>query len=140
MQHHTPVETSDALRAVCGRIAEEAGLDLVALFGSSAREGLASGRDVDLAVRGPEPLDLVDLTNSFTRALGRQEVDLADLRRADPVLLMLVAEEGVPLYEGVAGGFVSFQSLAARRFFDTRKFREAERQEIHDSLERTGKG
>lgn len=110
-------------------------LDLVVLFGSCARRRDVAG-DLDLAVRGNEPLDLVALTNRLTTILATQDVDLADLRVADPVLLLGVAEGGVPLYEAEPGAFSRFQSLAARRFFDTRKFRDMERLEIHDFLER----
>ncbi len=70
------------------------------------------------------------------RALGVQSVDVSDLSRAEPLLLMLVAREGVPLYEENPGDFACFVSLAARRFADTRKFREMERREIHDFLAR----
>lgn len=105
------------------------------LFGSTARaEG--AGEDLDVALQGDDPLDLVHLTNRLAPALGRQDVDLVDLRVADPVVLLSVAEEGVVLYESEPGAFVRFQSLAARRFFDTRKFREMERLEIHEFLRR----
>ena len=59
-----------------------------------------------------------------------------DLRRADPVLLLAVARGGRPLYQAEPTRFACFQSLAARRFADTRKFRSAEREEIADFLSR----
>ena len=74
------------------------------------------------------------MTNSFIRALSTQEVDIADLGRADPLLLVLVAREGIPLYEARPGEFARFASLAVRRYADTSKFREVERQELHDRL------
>lgn len=120
-------------------LAEAEGLDLVVLFGSAAR-GQDDAEDLDLAVRGGEALDLVALTNRLTTTLATQEVDVADLRIADPVMLLSVAEGGVPLYEAESGGFARFQSLAARRFFDTRKFRDMERSEIRDFLGRRRTG
>lgn len=123
------------LRDRIGPVAETEGLRLVVLFGSSTRaEG--PGQDLDLALQGEHPLDLVHLTNRLAPALGRQDLDVVDLRVADPVLLLSVAEEGVPLYESEPGAYARFQSLAARRFFDTHKFREMERLEIHDFLRR----
>ncbi len=65
-------------------------------------------------------------TNTLTRQLGTQAVDVTDLRRADPVLLALVARDGVPLYEAEPGEFSRFVSVAMRRFADTRKFRDAQ--------------
>jgi len=116
-------------------LAEAEGLDLVVLFGSAAR-GQDDAEDLDLAVRGGEALDLVALTNRLTTTLATQEVDVVDLRIADPVMLLSVAEEGVPLFESEPGTFTRFQSLAARRFFETRKFRDMERLEIRDFLAR----
>lgn len=115
----------ESLRQIAGAVAEARGLRLVVLFGSAARGAPAPG-DLDLGVLANTPLDLVELTNEFTRRLGRQDVDLADLRVANPVLLALVAREGLPLYERRPGEFARLASLAVRRFADTRKFRDAE--------------
>lgn len=117
-------------------VAEGEELRLVVLFGSEARGDARAEADLDLAIDGGRPLDLVGLTNRLSVALGHSDVDLVDLRRADPVLSRAVAEEGIPVYEKTPGAFVSFQSLAARRFYDTRKLREMERESIRDRLER----
>lgn len=118
-------------------VGREVGALLVVLFGSAVRDP-AGARDLDVGFLAPEPLDTVALTNRLARALGTQAVDVADLGRADPLLLMLAARDGVPLYEAWAGAFARFASLAVRRFADTRKFREMERREIDDFLERQG--
>ena len=81
--------------------------------------------------------DLVDLTNRSIRALRLQPVDVTDLRRADPLLRMLAARDGVPLYERDPGEFGRFASLAARRYADTRKFRVSEREEVRDFITRS---
>jgi len=126
--------TLERLREVAGRLAAEEGLDLVVLFGSAARDGFARAEDVDIAVRGARPLDLIALTVQFIEALGTDAVDLADLRTADALLLALVARDGVVLYEGRPSAFAEFDSYAMRRLADTRKFREAEREDIADFL------
>lgn len=128
-------ELRDALVAT----AKSEGLDLAVLFGSAAR-GEPAPADLDIALRGRAPLDLISLTNRLTVALGRQDVDLVDLRVADPVLLMRVAHEGVTIYEAEPGLFDRFHSLAARRFFDTRKFRDQERDEIRNFIRRRSVG
>jgi predicted nucleotidyltransferase len=126
----------ERLREVVERIARREGYRLAVLFGSHAR-GERTPRDVDLAIRGSGPLDTLALTNELIRELGYQPVDLCDLLTADALLQALVARDGVPLYEETAGEFDRFSSLAARRFADTRKFRDAERARIRDFLERT---
>ncbi len=123
------------LRRALASVARSEKLRLAVLFGSAAR-GERRAEDLDIALRGEGPLDLIALTNRITISLGRQDVDLVDLRSADPVLLLKVAEEGVPLYEAEPGTFARFHSLAARRFFDTRKFREKEHDEILDFIQR----
>jgi len=78
----------------------------------------------------------VGLSNAFIREFVVQDVDLVDLRRADPLILKLVAEEGTVLFEAEPGLHDRFCSLAARRYADTRKFRDMERREIPEWLAR----
>ena len=124
---------TNTIRVAAAELGRQIDARLIVLFGSAAR-GDRVHHDIDLAILPRERLDLVDLTNRFTRRLGTQHIDLVDLGRADPLLLMFVAQEGVPLYEAEPGQFARFVSLAARRFADTRKFRAGERREIQDFL------
>ena len=109
---------------------------MIVLFGSAARSDVSVPEDLDLGVLAEGGLDLVAVTNRFIQLLGTQHIDVADLRRADPLLLMLVARDGIPLFEQPPGEFACFASLAVRRYADTRKFREAERDEIRDFVAR----
>jgi predicted nucleotidyltransferase len=122
------------VHAAAGRIAPRFGLRLIVAFGSQIRSAAADPQDLDLAVVGSTPIDTIALTNAFIRALGFQNVDLVDLRRADPLLLALVAREGVPLYEAESGVFAEFCSLAIRRYHDTAKFRAAERDVVRSAV------
>lgn len=134
-----PVSLDD-LRRAADTVGRETGARLIVLFGSAARlpeRGPRSPEDVDLGVLNDAAPDLVDLTNRFIRALRFQAVDVTDLRRADPLLLMLAARDGVPLYERGPGEFTRFTSLAARRYADTRKFRVSERDEVRDFVTRS---
>jgi predicted nucleotidyltransferase len=128
------------LRRAAEQVGREVGCRLVVLFGSAARGAdgaTAAARDLDVGVLCDTVPDLVALTNRFIQALGVQAVDLTDLRRADPLLLMLVARDGTPLYERAPGEFARFASLAARRYADTRKFRVAERDAVRDFIARS---
>lgn len=128
--------TRERIRHTAERVGQELECRLVVLFGSAARGEARRPEDVDLAILGTGPLDAVAVTNRFIRELGIQDVDVSDLRRADPLLLAAVARDGVPLYEARPGEFARFHSLALRRYFDTRKFRDAEREEIRERLAR----
>lgn len=113
-------------------------IDLVILFGSVA-EGVAhADSDLDLAVRGQQPLDLVSLTNTVTRLLHADAVDVVDLRRAAPLLMMEVVRGGRLLYERTPGSYVSLCSLAHRRYVDTAKLRVAQRDTIRRFLQDRG--
>lgn len=129
------IPTIEALRATAAALGRDAGYRLVVLYGSAARGDGAPPRDVDIGVLADDRLDTVALTNRLIRAFGIQAVDVADLGRADPLLLMSVARDGIPLYERSAGEFARFASLAVRRYADTRKFRDMEAQEIRDFIE-----
>lgn len=124
----------ESLRRTLLPLASTAGLRLVVLFGSAARSA-ETARDLDLGIDAGRPLDTVDLTNRLSTLLGRSDVDVVDLRRADPVLLRAVADDGIPVYEAEPGAFDRFHSLALRRFLDTAKLREMEHREIHERLE-----
>lgn len=135
MAHNENSVDLGRVREIVRDVARAEGLELVVLFGSAARD-FRSARDLDLGVRGPASPDLVKLTDRLSVALARSDLDVVDLRRADQPKLRIVAEEGILLYESDPGTFTRFASYAARRFFDTREFRELERQWIHDFLER----
>lgn len=128
--------TVERLRAAAGRLGPELGCRLIVLFGSVVRREGRVPEDLDLGVLGTRPLDPVTVTNRLIQELGVQQVDVAYLNRADPLLLAVVARDGIPLFEAQPGDFAQFASLALRRYADTRKFRESERQEIRDRLGR----
>lgn len=125
-----PAVDRERLREAAREVAEATGCRLVVLFGSATRPEQRRPEDLDLAVRADGPVDAVDLTNRFIRALGVQEVDIADLARADPLLMMRVVQEGEVLYEASPHEFAHFYSLANRRWADTRKFREWEKERL----------
>lgn len=127
---------SDRLRSVAREVAKRMGCQMVVLFGSATRTVSRAPEDLDLAVLSACPLDPIELTNLFIAALGLQQVDVVDLRRADPLLMMFVAREGVPVYEETPGEFARFASLAVRRYADTRKFRELERLQVREFVSR----
>jgi len=127
----------DDLQGAAAQVGAALHCRLVVLFGSTARG--PGGEDVDVGLLGSPPLDTVDATNRFSRAIAVDAVDVTDLSRADPLLLMLAARDGIPLYEGTPGEFARFASLAARRYADTRKFRDAERRELRDFVARAGR-
>ena len=113
-------------------------LQLVILFGSQAGGKTRAESDVDLAIQGDGPLDLVALATEVIRLLQRSDVDLIDLRRAGPLLKMEVVRGGKLLFEKSPGLYLAFCSLATCRYIDTRKLREARKEGIDRFLEQRG--
>jgi len=126
-------EMHDRIQRLRDRVPD---LELVALFGSTAKGRRRAGSDVDVAVRCVGPADLDVLHRVLAPALGTDRLDLVDLRRVGPLLAMEVARSGRLLYESRGGTFRQFQSLASRRYCDTAKLRRAQRRAIHVFLAR----
>ena len=126
----------DELAAAARAVATRYTLDLVVLFGSTARRDPALvPEDLDVAVRAPAGAPVPDvglIAHAFAATLDTPDVDVVDLRRADPLLLMLVARDGVPLHQAEPSTFAEFWSLAHRRYWDAAMFRDAERETIRD--------
>jgi predicted nucleotidyltransferase len=115
-----------------------ADLDLLVLFGSRATGRVTTRSDVDLAIQCREPADLEQWHVILAPLVGSDRLDLVDLRRAGPLLAFEVARTGRPLFERQPGTFRAFQALAARRYADTRKLRDAQRRAIQVFLAQHG--
>jgi predicted nucleotidyltransferase len=126
-------EIHDGVQGVGDRVPD---LELVVLFGSTAKGRRRAGSDVDVAVRCAGPADLDVLHGVLAPVLGTDRLDLVDLHRVSPLLAMEVARSGRLLYESRRGTFRQFQSLASRRYCDTAKLRRAQRRAIHVFLAR----
>lgn len=111
------------------QIARRYKLDLVVLFGSQAGGRHTRESDIDVAVGyqpGIQPdfdRDLALMAALDEAIQGEAELDVAFLNGANSTLLFEVAATGRLLYERIPLLFRQFQSYAARRFDDDRKFR-----------------
>ena len=105
-------------------------LQLVVLFGSAARGGVRATSDVDVAVMCDGAADLERLFLRLAPVFRTPRLDLVDLRRAGPLLAFEVARSGVVLFERSPGVFRQFQSLASRRYADTKGLRDAQERSI----------
>jgi predicted nucleotidyltransferase len=111
-------------------------LELVVLFGSAAAGHMRDGSDVDVAVCATGPADLDEVYRVLAPRIGSERLDIVDVRRASPLLMMEVARRGRVLFERRPGVFRRFQALASRRYCDTEKLRRAQRRAIHAFLAR----
>ena len=77
-------------------------------------------------------MDEIGLTAEVVRLTHWNEVDVVDLRHADPLTAMEVARSGLLLFARDPSDFTEFRSLAFRRYVDSEKLRRAQR----DALDR----
>lgn len=107
----------------------------IVLFGSVAMGRQRADSDVDVAVACDGAANLDALYVALAPRLQTDRLDLVDITRAGPLLAFQVARSGVPVFEREPGDFRRFQSLAFRRYVDTRKLRDAQRRAIEVFLE-----
>jgi hypothetical protein len=106
-------------------------------MGTTAKPSLPTRLEETLssALRGT---DLEGWHAILAPLLGTDRLDLVDLRRAGPLLALEVARTGRPVFERQPGMFRAFQALAARRYADTQKLRDAQRRAIRVFLAQHG--
>jgi uncharacterized protein len=118
-------------RQALGVMAREHGLDLIVLFGSTARGRRREGSDMDIAIQFvgscPQPLTLEQeamASDALFRALRpRCELDVVLLNGASPLLRWNVAQHGIPLHAASPSHWVSYRIRAHREYEDTARFR-----------------
>lgn len=117
---------------------DDKGLQLILLFGSVVTGTMHTQSDIDIAFLFDEPADILALTNRVIRLLHTDNVDVVDLRRANPLLKFAAVKSGLLLYEKEPGLFNEFYSLAFRRYVDTKKLRNAQAVSIRQFLKSRG--
>lgn len=116
-------ERTGELAELCRRT----GVDLLVLFGSSARGG-SEPRDVDLAVRYvPETgSDVLGLLQELYQLTAYEDFDVLDLGRAAPLARDRALTGAKILYEARPGLFASQQIAALMERMDTDEMRRVE--------------
>ena len=108
-------------------------LDLVVLFGSVARGTTHRRSDLDVAVRGVQPLTLREqatIALAFAPVFGRSDIDVRDLRTLPPRILRGIARDGIVCFERVRGSFARFQTYAMHRYVETAPLRRLRRERL----------
>lgn len=108
-----------AIQAKIENIAVARGLDLVVLFGSTARGTEHRASDIDIAVFARKPTSISLVAEEIGDCFGRNDVEVADLSGASPFLMRAVAEDGIALYESKRDFFAEWKVYARNVWFDT---------------------
>lgn len=113
-------------------------LRFVLLFGSAVSGKMHEQSDIDLAFLYKRTENIVALTNRVIRLLHTDNIDVVDLKSANPLLKLSIAKNCKILYEKEKGMFNEFYSLAFRLYVDTKKLRIAQVTAIRRFLEAKG--
>ena len=130
-------------KVIAAQVAQEIpSLRLLVLFGSRAKQKATEKSDWDLAIlthesstNSWEELALYEKLGHILQ-VSSDRVDLVNLNHCSPLLGYIVAREGKLLYETEPELFLKFQLKAWKIYADTAKFRYAQEDYIHRSLER----
>lgn len=113
------------LDAIC----DEHHVRLLGAFGSATRDDPTDPHDLDLAVGFKDDALLLDLIGALTDLCRYDEIDLAVIDGAEPVLRAR-AMVGVPLYERAPGVYANEQMAALSEYWDTAWLRSLDRQAL----------
>lgn len=120
---------------------EREGVLLAYLFGSLAEEQPATSerpapRDVDLALLVPAEKPAYRLREAIRERLGTQRLDIVDLRRASPVLRMVIVRSGRVLYSAGDEVQLQFELDTVRTYQDTNWLRRQQRKILKERTAR----
>jgi predicted nucleotidyltransferase len=131
------LELTEQQKREVASIARAHDLDLLVLFGSQASGRARHSSDVDLVARRREGFlsftELVDIPDELRTIFPGREIDLADLRRADPLFLRKIFECALPLFEE-PGAFSQARLHAFHRYQDYRPMLRLERRAVRRAL------
>lgn len=122
--------TVEPLRAALEPLWATGQFRLVVLFGSLATGRSGPDSDLDLGLLPRGAFDEIQVTAEVVRMTHRNDVDVIDLARADPLTAMEVARGGLVLFCEDPSVFTEFRSLAFRRYVDSEKLRRAQRRAL----------
>ena len=108
-----------------GQIARKYGIKLVILFGSRAKDTTGLKGDSDIAILTQKSLNdqkEYNMFQDFIQFFRSDNLDLAVLNFASPLLRFQVAKDGQLLYERQKGDFQNFQLMAIKDYWLNRKF------------------
>ena len=128
----------DRIAVIVEFIREKLSPELIVLFGSAAHgTGFGPDSDIDLAFKSGRTIDDHDRLGVLLELAAklRRDVDLIDLRKADPLLKFEIAQDGMVLYQAEPMVFIHFQVHAMHEHEDAQKFFRFDHEYIRGYLE-----
>ncbi len=115
------------------------GADMVFLFGSVLSGNFRKDSDVDIGIyfhdRHYDKNTVYDIILDFFQT---EQVDVAFLNEASPLLLHQVVKSGKPVAYKSYAGLVEFQTRCLKKYWETKKFRISKERILKDYVGRIG--
>ena len=112
------------------------GADIIFLFGSVLTENFRSDSDIDIGVyfenRNYDKSSICDAVMDFFRT---EQVDVAFLNEAAPLLLYQVVKKGKPTACENYKTLVEFRLRCLKQYWETKKFRKLKEQVLKKAIE-----
>lgn len=119
------------------QIAENFGVEFLIYFGSFQTEYYNSESDIDIAFLTARPLSFerkIHLLEELILFHRKSEIDLVDLRTAEPLLRYEVARSGRVLYERETGLFERYGLFYVKQCYELKPVFEAEMHNIGEYI------
>lgn len=132
--------TKDAVLAKdYGELMRLTGADMVFLFGSVLSGNFRKDSDVDIGIyfqdKHYDKNNVYDVILDFFQT---EQVDVAFLNEASPLLLHQVVKSGKPVAYKSYAGLVEFQTRCLKKYWETKKFRISKERILKDYVGRIG--
>ncbi len=124
-------------------IAKEYNVAFFAYFGSYQTEYYHKESDIDIAFLPEKNMTIetkVSLMDDLIKYHRKSEIDLLDLRKAEPVLRYEIALNGRVFYEKHAGLFDKYSLFYIKRFYELKPLIEAELRALTQDIKEVLKG
>lgn len=115
---------------------------LLVTFGSYNTDRFTPSSDIDIAFESQTPLSIdekIELMKDLINYFKRYNIDLVDIRTAEPLLLYNIACNGHLLYEE-NHSFLKFKLYASFRYADTKHLRLARKKYLDRQIENLENG
>ncbi len=113
------------------------GLTLLVYFGSYGTPSYRETSDIDIAFLSEQTLDgkaKLELLHDLIVVHQKSEIDLVDLRTAEPILRCEIALKGRNLYEKEEGLFERYSLYYIKRFYELQPVIQAEMVQIRRKI------
>ncbi len=120
-----------------GEIAKKYDMEFMVYFGSYQTKFYNKNSDIDIGILSSRCLDtdkLMKLLEELIIFHRKSEIDLVDLRSAEPILRYEIAKDGKLLYEREEGLFERYRLFYIKRFYELTPLIEEELNRIKNSI------